>query len=157
MKTIPLTQGKVTFVDDSDFEFLSRWKWFARRTGRNLWYAVRSVHRDLGGTVYMHRALFPDSEQVHHDDGDGLNNQRYNLIPATVLLNAQGHRTLRVTKAVPFRGVTHKRLKLRARITVNKTEVSLGVFATPELAAKAYDAAALVHFGAVAQLNFKND
>lgn len=154
MKTIQLTQGKVALVGDSDYAFLSRWKWFARRTGRNLWYAVRSIPRDLGGTVYMHRALFPESEQVHHDDGDGLNNQRSNLVPATVLLNAQGYRTLRASKVIPFRGVTFKRAKFRARITVNKVPLSLGVFETPELAAQAYDAAALENFGSVAQLNF---
>jgi hypothetical protein len=28
-RTIPLTQGQVAFVDTKDYEWLSRWKWFA--------------------------------------------------------------------------------------------------------------------------------
>lgn len=34
MKTIALTQGKVTVVDDEDYALLNRWNWYAQRKPR---------------------------------------------------------------------------------------------------------------------------
>ncbi len=42
MKRIPLTQEKYALVDDSDFELVSRFKWYARKI-HNIWYAQTSV------------------------------------------------------------------------------------------------------------------
>ncbi len=41
-KLIPLTQGKVTIVDDADFDWLNQWKWYAFKN-RNTWYAGRDI------------------------------------------------------------------------------------------------------------------
>ncbi len=44
MKEIVLTQGKVAFVDDEDFERINQYKWFAQNPARdNLWYALRNI------------------------------------------------------------------------------------------------------------------
>ena len=39
-KQIPLTQGYFATVDDEDYDFLSRWKWYARKDQKNF-YAQR--------------------------------------------------------------------------------------------------------------------
>jgi hypothetical protein len=35
MRTIPLTQNKITLVDDEDFKWLNQWKWFAHSPAYN--------------------------------------------------------------------------------------------------------------------------
>lgn len=79
MPTIPLTQGKVTIIDEADYDYLLQWKWHYREG-----YAVRSQY--LGRTngkqklknIWMHRLLLntPDGMESDHIDGNGLNNVR---------------------------------------------------------------------------------
>ena len=87
MKLIPLTQGKFAKVDDADFEWLSKYKWYAKNT-RNKdedsgsYYAAR--FQRTGGnptTIYMHREITncPDGKEVDHKNRDRLDNQRGNL------------------------------------------------------------------------------
>lgn len=156
MKLIPLTQGRFAVVDNGDFDAVNRWKWFARKTGRNLWYAVRST-KNPTGTVYMHRQIMGftnEPVEVDHRDGNGLNNTRNNLRSSTTLENSRGYRSMRLRKTVNYRGVTFKRRKFRARITFNGQELYLGTFPRADLAAIAYDRAAKKYFGDFAQLNF---
>ncbi len=161
MKLIPLTQGQVSRVDDEDYERLSVHKWHARRK-KNTFYAARTTSRRANPpkkNIFMHReiaGLKDLSLQVDHEDGDGLNNQRYNLRTATNSQNHAGFLTLRKDKTSKFRGVSwHKGTrKWLARLNVQKTRKYLGVHESEESAAEAYDAATLEHFGAFAQLNF---
>ena len=89
MKTIELTQGYIALVDDADFDRVSAHKWYAnvdRRRGKV--YAYRKTHgpHDKRKSIYLHRVLLGVSDpkvRVDHDDGNGLNNQRYNLRPCT--------------------------------------------------------------------------
>jgi hypothetical protein len=153
---IPLTFGLHAIVDDSDFGWLSNYSWFARWSN-GCWYAVRS--ETINGkytNFYMHREIISARPgfETHHKNNNGLDNQRYNLVECTTLQNAWGKRKLRANKTIPFRGVTAKRNKFRARIVVMGSELNLGVFATPEDAANAYDQAALTHFGEFASVNF---
>ena len=92
MKQIKLTQGKVALVDDGDFKWLIRWKWYAKESS-NSWYAVRNetkAESAARGAVYscngrrkirMHNSIMKPVEgmEVHHKDRDGLNNRRDNL------------------------------------------------------------------------------
>ena len=94
---------------------------------------------------------FPDAE-VDHRDRNGLNNRRSNLRLATDLQQAANRTT--PTNAAGFRGVAVRGKRFEARINVNKKYVSLGRFASAELAARAYDKAAFKQFGEFAVLNF---
>lgn len=83
-----MSQGKVALVDDEDYEWLNQWKWFANNPYKNLWYAVRNITLpDKSRTlIKMHRLILELTDysiKGDHIDGNGLNNQRDNLRPAT--------------------------------------------------------------------------
>lgn len=155
MKEIPLSNGKFTSVDDSDFDRLSKHKWCAQKR-KHTFHAARYVGKRY---VYMHREILglTDSKiQGEHRDGNGLNNQRFNLRVATKRQNGQAFSTLRDGKTSKFRGVSWHRVarKWVAAITVIGRSVYLGLYRTEEEAAKAYDNAAFTHFGQFASPNF---
>ena len=152
-KTIPLSQGKCALVDLGDYHRLAKHKWYAAKR-RNTWYAVRNVHRNGKHTlVYMHIYL-TGRRGTDHRDGDGLNNQRYNLRSATNRQNTQNRRGVLGTSS-RYKGVHwyKSRCKWAAYITACGRHISLGYFEREEDAAQAYDAAALKYFGEFARPN----
>jgi hypothetical protein len=150
MKEIPLTQGKVAIVDDEDFERVSEHKWYAMLVDGH-WYAES---RPIG---YLHRFLLnsPADCMVDHIDGDGLNCQRYNMRLATNRQNQHNART-RIDNTTGFRGVCVNKDKWTAQIKIDGVLTYLGRFASPEEAARAYDAKARETRGEFARTNFPN-
>lgn len=156
MKEIKLTQGRVTLVDDDDYEYLSQWKWRAHRDGCN-WYAIRNVKIEgKRTTIKMHQSLIGNKPGlvIDHIDGDGLNNQRSNLQHVRQKDNVRKQRRRGGTSS--FRGVYwHKNAKKwRAQIQIDRKSYHLGLFSEEKDAAREYDAAAREHFGEFANLNF---
>lgn len=158
MRLIPLSQGLFAKVDDADYEWLMQWKWSASRTGR-LVYAIRSTGSKWSPprkTYSMHRVIagVASGIKVDHWDNDGLNNQRFNLRPAT---NSQNNANQRcpITSTSGFKGVhwMKNRNKWHAQIRVSGVRIHLGMFEDKISAAAAYNAAALEHFGEFARLN----
>lgn len=160
-KTIPLTRGKVAIVDDEDYERVRQFNWYALKGYKGKFYAVRSVPDSKTGKyrkfLYMHRFLLPDCEapRIDHEDGDGLNNQKYNLRPCTPPENAVNTGVC-VDNTSGFKGVSWHALrsKWRARVRTDSGEQHLGLFVSAVQAAHAYDAAVLARYGVFAQLNF---
>jgi len=157
MKVILLNHGKVTFVDDEDFEWLNQWKWHAKKYHRT-WYAQRGGfinNRQM--TIFMHREILktPLGKETDHKDGDGLNNQRENLRPATKAQNRQNQRPQEGCTS-GFKGVHWDRgsNKWRTHIKIKGKQIHLGVFLSEIDAAKAYDRAAYRYFGEFARTNF---
>lgn len=158
MRQIPLTRGKFALVDDDMFDFLSQFKWLAIG-GRPTWYAGRGISTGIaykGRTIYMHRLIIdaPEDMQVDHIDGNGLNNTRSNLRLATPAENRR-NLTREPISASGYKGVYRVYRKWRAMIQVNRKSWHLGYFDSAEEAARAYDAAAIIHHGEFASLNFK--
>lgn len=151
MKLIPLTQGKFAMVDDEDFDRLNQFKWYAQKTGSRC-YAATGRH------IYMHRVILGLSGNImtDHKNGNGLDNQKSNLRPATNAENQQGFRRLKSVKSSVFRGVSWKKIaKLwYVTIAVKGENTHLGCYESEEDAAHVYDYAAKIYFGEFARLNF---
>jgi hypothetical protein len=155
MKVIPLTQGKVTLVDDADFQHLNQWKWQSHHS-RGVWYAIRFTSRKTGRKrIFMHSEIMqpPPGMEVDHRDGDGLNNQRHNLRYATHAQNS-ANRKKRSDNTTGYRGVSKHGRGWVAQLMVNRKYVLNKKFYNVEEAARAYDAAARRHLGEFAQTNF---
>ncbi|MFZ2146955.1 MAG: HNH endonuclease signature motif containing protein [Sedimentisphaerales bacterium] len=91
MITIPLTQNLWAIVDITDYEELSKHKWFAKKTTIKTYtygsyYAARSKKVDgKVKTIYMHREITncPDDKEVDHINRNTLDNRRENLRVST--------------------------------------------------------------------------
>ncbi len=98
---------------------------------------------------------------IDHIDRNPQNNRPENLRPATPSQNSANTKLAR-NNTTGFKGVrvasgwcgkTPKRTKWVAFITVNKRQIHLGMHASPEDAARAYNEAARRHFGEFAYQN----
>lgn len=152
MKTIPISGGQIALVDDEDFEMLAGFKWTAQKRKRGF-HAARYVGKKY---VYMHRTILaaPARIEVDHRDGNGLNNQRYNLRLATKSQNGMAFRHLKGKSE--YRGVSWHAgaQKWTAKVQANGKEYYLGLFQSPEDAARTRDVAATQYHGPFATLNF---
>ena len=167
MQTVQLygkkAAGRVVQVDDGDYDLVmgSRWNVLERIHPNGTAsgpYAVTGVSCGAGRRrlLLMHRLILPGVPQIDHEDGDGLNNQRSNLRPATYPQNHANERKTLTYGGKPttsrFKGVAWNKGagKWQARIRGGY----LGIFVHEVDAALAYDAAAREMFGPFARLNF---
>jgi len=158
MKKIKLTQGKYTLVDDADYEWLNQWNWSVSNTAQNKYYAARNDYKakKRNNVIRMHRVIMGDACEgldVDHIDGDGLNNQRANLRVCTRAQNMRNRKKPNVNNE-KYTGIGKIGKKWRAVIGHAGKVIHLGMFRTPEDAARAYDSAAKRLFGEFANLNF---
>ena len=153
MKKISLTQSCFALVDDADFEWLSKWKWYAHYDPTIKGYYVM---RNVGGRpIYMHQEIAKADfgMEVDHVDRNPLNNQRSNLRIVTHSQN-QINRSKQKNNTSGFRGVCKERNKWRAWVWVKGKKTNCGAFDTPEEAARAYDKTARDLHGDFAYQNF---
>lgn len=159
MKKIPLTRGLFALVDDEDYEWLMQWRWHANPVKQKV-YARRN--REDRSMEYLHRLVAgaPPHACVDHVNGDPLDNRKENLRVCSFQQNnfntPKKHGSRRTSS--DFKGVCFTQScplrPWRSSVIVDGTRKHLGYFATPEEAARAYDAAASRYHGEFAYLNF---
>src|SRR5882724_7905733 len=122
MKTIQLTRGMQTLVDDEDFPDLSQHKWYAQacpagRKGKRkvTYYAARRdvVTRKI---ILMHREILgleAKADRGDHRNGDSLNNQRYNLRRATHSQNLHNTGKRNQITSSQYKGVSYYKTRKR--------------------------------------------
>jgi AP2 domain len=167
VKTIPLyggkAHGRVMKVDDGDYDMMMARRWTVkehRRPGGGMKgpYATTGTSRAsqrAGGprNIFAH-TLITGLLYVDHRNGDGLDNQRHNLRPATQPENLANTGSRGGTSR--YKGVSwdRRRNKWRAGIMNNRQLYHLGMFTDEDEAARAYDAAAIELQGEFARPNF---
>jgi hypothetical protein len=153
----------VALVDDCDYDSLNRLAWSPLVVGRSnhpLVYARTGANPTL-----MHRLVWTmangdipsgyEIDHVEHGPFGGLDNRRLNLRLTTHAGNVRNTRKVAGTVS-RFRGVYWHRAgrKWAVQIHVDDYPVYLGMFASEEDAARAYDKAAREKFGEFARPNF---
>lgn len=154
---IKLTQGQETCVDLPDWTTVRAYRWCALERKNGGFYAVTNLPRagiKSRFSRYLHQLIF-GAKGPDHRDGDGLNNLRSNLRKASKSQNA-ANSLKREGYSSPFRGVSFRKDKgkWQARVRVERVRKHIGYFTDEQEAARAYDCAALEHFGEFAKLNF---
>lgn len=150
---VPLTQGLVTIIDDTDADLVLPHRWYTLRSGvarvpRAARKAVLPDGRKV--TVLLHRFLMGlehgDPLEVDHIDFDGLNNRRCNLRVVTGRQNKQYKRG-RPGSSSRFVGVhwDAARRRWQAQISIDDRSISLGRFGTEIEAAEARDRYVIEH------------
>lgn len=150
---IPLTRWHVARVDAIDYPLVSDYLWHA------MWVPAMRSHYAIGRartatglvrTLLMHRLVLdaaPGQDVDHIEQVATLDNRRSNLRLATRHQNMANRRSRVGTSR--FKGVCWNRqcAKWQASVQVNGRPIYLGLHATEESAAVAYDAAARRYFG----------
>lgn len=163
-----LGESFVVFVDDEDYEMVSKYKWHIDRKGY-----VRCYY-GYDKKVFIHRMILGLTDPqifTDHIDHNPLNNQKYNLRPCS---HTQNMRNKQCKGKIPYKGVSIMRftnkvknkktgiikeyhyMYYQASIRENGKCVNLGTFKNPIDAAVAYDNAAIRIYGEFAWLNKNN-
>jgi len=163
MKKVLLNTGNFVFVDDCDFDEVSKFKWSEDRRSEYLVYAKRFEEKMAKGvrtrkSIYLHRQLMGVTARlviVDHRNGNTLDCQRSNLRVCSKSENCMNQR-VRSNNTSGFKGVNKSAAgRWVSKIMLNYRSITVGTFDTPEEAARAYDEAAKIHHKAFANLNFK--
>lgn len=156
MKEIKLTQGLVALVDDEDFERINQFKWYAHKVG-NTFYAGRNISIDGKQKCFRMHWDVMNNKGIDHINGDGLNNQRYNLRSCSHQENCMNQRKSK-NKSSIYKGVSFFKEsgKWMANIKKDGKPIYLGLFTSEIEAARAYNSKAKTIFGEFAAINLIN-
>lgn len=144
-------------IDAEDFELVSKYAWRSNQSKKaklkrqNLDYAFAYIDGRLIGMHAFVLGIF-DGSIIDHKNHDGLDNRKENLRACTHAENVRNRRKYKPLTS-RFKGVHVNHGGWRAGIRVNWKLIHLGYFPTEEMAAVAYNLAALKYFGEFACFN----
>lgn len=155
-----LHSGIIVEFDDSDYELVSKYKWFSIPRGGLFYIAAKPIIDGRVTTIYMHRLIMDakKGEEVDHIDSRGENNHRINLRLCSRQDNMCCRRKRKNTGS-KYLGVSKYNDGIRwvAQIQRDKKVYFLGIYLTEEQAALAYNRAAVEKHGEFARLNVIDD
>lgn len=160
MAFVRLYSGETAVVDDADLDLVSKYHWSLDDNG----YAIATIRTKNGKktTVRMHALIMqtPKHFECDHKNHIRLDNQRHNLRNGLKCHNQRNKKPKTNRKYSPYKGIVWypERDKWGAQIrvvlpSVGRKTLFLGRFPTETEAAKAYNEAAVKHFGEYAYLN----
>jgi hypothetical protein len=159
MKKIKLSNYDYpAFVDDEDYNTLSKFTWRAQIRNGKLLAVVRSVQLSNPRKVrhyFLHREILNITDSkvfVDHKDLNPLNNQKNNLRPCNRTQNTR-NQGLNKNNTSGFKGVMRSKSKFKAVIKISNKKCHIGQFKTAKEAADAYDKRAKEAFGEFAKTN----
>jgi len=156
-KEIKLSQGKVSIIDEEDFDKVSEYDWYATEIKFSGKYYARRTYR-IDNKVhgqYLHSFILGNVKglEIDHINGDTLDNRKCNLRHVTRQHNQWNHKKYRNNKS-EFIGVHTDGRKWIVQIKNLGTTIYLGRFEDKEKAARAYDKKAKELRGDKAKVNF---
>ena len=161
MKTIPLTKGYFTKVDEDDYEKYALVRWFVDINKHGIPRARREVK--VNGKIKvlsLSREIMnaPKDKIVDHINHDTLDNRKCNLRICTLKENMMNKLKYKNNdsgyKGVSYMGKASRRLKKwKMKLNKNGITVAKAYFDTKEDAARAYTEMAIKHYGEYAVLN----
>jgi len=158
IRLIALTLCQEAIVDAADYELLMARNWYAQWQPRTKSFYAHTW--DEGRRTGMGRIVLGlkqgDATEVDHRNGNTLDCRRENLRVATSAQNNQNRKRHEVNRS-GFKGVRPSGKKWAAKIYVQGRSIYMGCYATPEEAARQYDAVARLAFGEFARCNFPQE
>jgi hypothetical protein len=152
-----LTRGKITLIDDEDWDLVKDYKWYAHNVGDNKnYYAARVSSRKEGKKIiYLHRLIMGalPGQEVDHINRMSLDNRKENLRLCTHSTNQQNQD--KVFGKSKFTGVCWSKSSKKWQVSLrcNNERFYLGVFDDEIEAAKSYNKKALELYGEFAKIN----
>jgi len=159
---IVLTKGATTLISDIDSDLASR-RWYLNTNGYAMGYiqgSAKRINKKLIGAKQdtLHSIILtriagvrPPNHFADHINRNKLDNRRENLRWVSIKDNSYNHAG--PCNSTNFKGV-YKLKKYTNKYTASINGKYLGIFNSPEDAAKAYDKAAFDIAGQCAYLNF---
>jgi hypothetical protein len=140
MKTIELSKGKKTIVDDEDFQHLNKFKWYVNQNRKDGdYYAIRDDYNDGRKIrIAIHRLIMnaPKGMLVDHINGDTLDNRKSNLRIVTPRQNHQNFHRKDYSSKYPGVHFHKYSQRWRSTIEVDGDKIHLGYFDTEKEAYK---------------------
>ncbi len=157
MKTIQLTQGKETILDDIDYELVSLFKWQAHKDGKTFYASSSITVNGVKYHIHLHKLILvvPEDMRVDHRNRNGLDNRRQNLRPCTHAQNLLNRPANKNTSS------KHKNVHWRKDISRWQVSITisqgkrkyLGCYKNEATAAQAYNDAVIKYHGEFIYLN----